>query len=103
MLSNDYYRELFKRQLKEENFIERNANHPYIDEYNTGIFMGFSGTGNIGHTGGDPGVSSLMFFNSKDKIGRILLVNTNIENQEEINAYYGIFNKLDEYSKKLTE
>ncbi len=103
LLSNDNYKELFKRQLKAENFTERNANHPYKDEYNIGIFMGFSGTGNIGHTGGDPGVSSLMFFNPEDKIGRILLVNTNIENQEGINAYYGIFNKLEEYSKRLNK
>ena len=103
LLSKASYKELFKRQLNAENFTERNANHPYKDEYNIGIFMGFSGTGNIGHTGGDPGVSSLMFFNPKDKIGRILLVNTNIQNQEGVNAYYGIFNKLDEYSKKLNE
>lgn len=103
ILTKASYNELFKRQLKAENFTERNANHPYKDEYNIGIFMGFSGTGNIGHTGGDPGVSSLMFFNPKDKKGRILLVNTNLENQEGINAYYGIFDKLEEYSKKLNE
>ena len=44
-----------------------------------------------------------MFFNPKERIGRILLINTNINNQEEVNAYYEIFNKLEEYSKKLTE
>lgn len=101
LLSKASYKELFKEQLNAENFTERDANHPYKDEYNIGIFMGFSGTGNIGHTGGDPGVSSLMFFNPKDKTGRILLVNTNIENQEGINAYYGIFNKLEEFGTKL--
>jgi CubicO group peptidase (beta-lactamase class C family) len=103
LLSKANYKELFERQLNAENFTERNANHPYKDDYNIGIFMGYSGTGNIGHTGGDPGVSSLMFFNPKDKIGRILLVNTNIENQEGMNAYYGIFDKLGDYSKKLKE
>jgi CubicO group peptidase (beta-lactamase class C family) len=101
LLTKASYQELFKEQLRAENFTERNANHPYKDDYNIGIFMGFSGTGNIGHTGGDPGASSLMFFNPKDKIGRILLVNTNIENQEGVNAYFGIFNKLEAYSKKL--
>lgn len=103
LLSKVNYKELFERQLNAKNFTERNANHPYKDDYNIGIFIGFSGTGNIGHTGGDPGVSSLMFFNPKDKIGRILLVNTNIENQEGMNAYYGIFDKLGDYSKKLKE
>lgn len=103
LLTQKSYDELFRKQLKDENFEERNTNNPYNDEYNTGIFIGFSAMENIGHTGGDPGVSSLMFFNTKDKIGRILLVNTNIENQEGINAYYGIFDKLGEYSKKITE
>ncbi|WP_024769111.1 serine hydrolase domain-containing protein [Aquimarina macrocephali] len=101
LLSNKSYNELFKIQLKEENFTERDPNHPYSDEYNTGIFMGTSAMNNIGHTGGDPGTSALMFFNAKDKIGRILLVNTNIENQEGVNAYYGIFNKLGEFGHKL--
>ena len=103
LLSKASYKELFKRQLKGKSFTDRIPNHPYKDDYNIGIFIGFSGTGNIGHTGGDPGASSLMFFNPKDKIGRILIVNTNIENQEGVNAYYGIFNKLEEYSKKLKE
>lgn len=103
LLSKSDYQELFKEQLQAENFTERNPNHPYKDDYNIGIFMGFSGTGNIGHTGGDPGTSSLMFFNPKEKIGRILLVNTNLENQEGVNAYYGIFDKLKEYSEKLKE
>tara|TARA_R100001377_G_scaffold81019_1_gene60277 strand:+ start:911 stop:2152 length:1242 start_codon:yes stop_codon:yes gene_type:complete len=101
LLSKEGYEELFTKQLNAENFTERDVNHPYKDEYNIGIFIGFSGTGNIGHTGGDPGASSLMFFNPKDKTGGILLVNTNIENQEGINAYYGIFNKLEEFGTKL--
>ena len=103
LITQNSYTELFKKQLKGENFKERNANNPYNDEYNIGIFMGFSAMNNIGHTGGDPGVSSLMFFNTEEKIGRILLVNTNIENQEGVNAYYGIYDKLEEYSKKLKE
>ena len=103
LLSQKSYKELFQPQLQESNFTERNANHPYNDEYNSGIFMGISATGNIGHTGGDPGVSTLMFFNSKSKIGRILIVNTNIENQEGTNVYYKIFDKLEEFSEKLKE
>jgi len=101
LLTKTSYQELFKAQLQAENFTKRNANHPFKDDYNIGIFMGYSGTGNIGHTGGDPGASSLMFFSPKDKIGRILLVNTNLENQEGINAYYGIFDKLGEFGTKL--
>lgn len=101
LLSKKSYKELFKAQLKEKNFTERNTNNPYNDEYNSGIFMGFSAMGNIGHTGGDPGVSSLMFFNTKDKIGRILLINTDIENQKGFDAFFKIYDKLGDYSKKL--
>jgi hypothetical protein len=104
ILTQESYKQLFKIQLTEENFKEkRDETNPYDDEYNSGIFMGFSSFNNIGHTGGDPGVSSLMFFNQKTKIGRILFVNTNIQNQEGLNAFFGIMNKLDDYSSRLTE
>ncbi|BDD05553.1 serine hydrolase [Aureibacter tunicatorum] len=101
LLSQRSYRELFKKQLTAEQFSDRNPNHPYKDDYDIGIFIGFSAMDNIGHTGGDPGVSSMMFFNAKDKVGRILLVNTNIENQNGVNAYYKIYDKLGEYASKL--
>ncbi len=101
LLSQESYAELFKKQLAEENFTERDPNHPYDDEYNTGLFMGFSALDNIGHTGGDPGVSSLMFFNAESGIGRILLVNTNIENQEGLNTYYTIFDNMKEFAARL--
>ena len=104
ILTQESYKQLFKIQLTEENFKEkRDKTNPYDDEYNSGIFMGFSSFNNIGHTGGDPGVSSLMFFNQKTKIGRILFVNTNIQDQEGLNAFFGIMNKLDDYSSRLTE
>ncbi|GAA3511831.1 serine hydrolase domain-containing protein [Aquimarina addita] len=104
ILTQKSYKQLFKIQLTGENFAEkRDKTNPYDDEYNSGIFMGFSSFNNIGHTGGDPGVSTLMFFNQKNKIGRILFVNTNIQNQDGFNSYFGIMNKLDEYSNKLIE
>lgn len=104
IITRKSYKQLFKIQLTSENFTdERDKTNPYDDEYNSGIFMGFSSFDNIGHTGGDPGVSSLMFFNTKTKIGRILFVNTAIQNQEGFNAYFRIMNKLDEYSSKINE
>lgn len=104
IVTYESYKQLFEIQLSDENFAEkRDKTNPYDDEYNSGIFMGFSSFDNIGHTGGDPGVSTLMFFNQKNKIGRILFVNTNIQNQDGFNAYFRIMNKLDEYSSKLIE
>lgn len=102
ILKEESYKELYKMQLTAENFSEeRRTTNPYDDEYNSGIFIGFSSFGNVGHTGGDPGVSSLFFFNSKTKIGRILILNTDIENQEGFNAYFKIMDTLEEYSNNF--
>ncbi|MDJ0646904.1 MAG: serine hydrolase domain-containing protein, partial [Flavobacteriaceae bacterium] len=62
LLTKESYQELFRPQLDSSNFSERNAENPYNDEFDSGIFMGFSAKGYIGHSGGDPGVSSFMFF-----------------------------------------
>lgn len=101
VLTSESYKELFRKQLEASNFKDRDPNHPYDDEYNTGVFMGFSAFENIGHTGGDPGTSALLFFNAEEGIGRILMVNTNIENQEGVNAYYAMYNALGEYAERL--
>ncbi len=91
------YKILFEEQLGAENFIDRDS-EDYYDEYNTGIFMGFTPNGYIGHTGGDPGVSSYMFFNPKTKVGRILIINTDIGN-EGYQEFKAIWKKLGEYEK----
>ncbi len=77
---------------------ERNEN-AYNDEHDMGVFMGLSHQGQIGHTGSDPGVTSLMFFNSKTKIGKILLVNTEL-NKDGINQLKVIWKKLEEFESK---
>jgi CubicO group peptidase (beta-lactamase class C family) len=99
LLSAESYKTLFKEQLGEDNFIDRGA-RDYSDEYNTGIFMGFTPNGHIGHTGGDPGVSTFMFFNPKTKLGRILIVNTDLE-EEGWQQFIDIWNKLDGFSARL--
>jgi len=82
ILTKESYKELYKGQLTDQNHKDRNKEAVYNDEYNMGVFMGMSNNGQIGHTGGDPGVSTLMFFNSETKIGKILLINTDITSQE---------------------
>jgi CubicO group peptidase (beta-lactamase class C family) len=99
ILNKESYNELFKPQLTYKNFKERNES-VYNDEYNMGIFMGISAHGQIGHTGGDPGVATHMFFNSKTKIGKILIVNTDLE-KEGIKEFIDIWKKLEAYEIKL--
>ena len=88
------YRELFRPQLAAGNFEQRNERNPYSESYNVGIFMGFGYTGFIGHTGGDPGVVALLFFDPKSGIGRLLLLNTNLSTKAGEATMYKIWNTL---------
>lgn len=99
ILKNDSYKKLFNPYLVDENFKERNES-TYNDEYNMGLFMGISAKGQIGHTGGDPGVATYMFFNTKTLIGKILIVNTELK-KEGIKEFFNIWKKLEEYESKL--
>lgn len=101
ILSKDSYQEYYRQQLSEKNFVKRNVKNPYSDEYNVGVFIGFSVAGNVGHTGGDPGVSTMMFFNPTTKIGRLLIVNTNINDKKGNDEFYNIWNTLEKYQDKL--
>lgn len=101
ILSKASYQEYYRQQLSEKNFLKRNVKNPYSDEYNVGVFIGFSFTGNVGHTGGDPGVSTIMFFNPTTKIGRLLIVNTNINDKKGNDEFYNIWNTLEKYQDKL--
>lgn len=102
ILSKESFKEYFKPQLEAKNFINRNDKNPYSESYNVGIFMGFGYTGYIGHTGGDPGVASMMFFDPKNNIGRILIINTSFSDKIGNDTFYGIWNKLEKYQTKLT-
>jgi CubicO group peptidase (beta-lactamase class C family) len=102
ILSKESYKEYFTPQLKAENFIDRSTSE-YSDEYNMGITMGFGSTGNFGHTGGDPGLFSVIWFDKDSKVGRYFIVNTECDNKEFGNSQKAIYDLLDEYSIKLNE
>ena len=95
------YRELFRPQLAAGNFDQRKEGNPYSDSYNTGLFMGFSYNGLIGHTGGDPGVVTLMFFDPKSGIGRFILLNTSITDKAGGATLYKILDTLAKYQHRV--
>ena len=99
VLSKESYNELYTPKLNNDIHINRSSS-TYNDEYNMGVFMGMSSKDQIGHTGGDPGVATLMFFNSETKIGKILFVNTDLE-KEGVEAAIDIWGKLEEYENKF--
>lgn len=99
LLNKESYKELFAPNLNDENHQKRSKN-AYNDEYNMGIFMGMSATGQIGHSGGDPAVTTLMFFNSNTKIGKLLMANTELS-KEGVIEFIDIFKLLASYETKL--
>lgn len=101
ILSAESYREYFKPQLSESQFTERNTKNPYNESYNVGILMGFGYTGYIGHTGGDPGTMSMLFFDPKTKLGRIMILNTNFSDKEGNKVFFEIWNTLEKYQSRL--
>jgi CubicO group peptidase (beta-lactamase class C family) len=102
LLSKASYKEYFKPQLKAENFIDRDTDI-YSDEYNTGINMGFSSAGNFGHYGGDPGISSGIWFTPKSKTGRYFITNTDWDEKVMVKNQIAIYGLLDEYLAKLNK
>jgi len=100
LLQADSYSELFKKQLNAAHYSNKDGEEPSGDEQNSGIFMGFRANGQIGHSGGDPGVSTHMFFDPTTNLGRILIVNTEL-NEEGLKELKAIGNTLTAYGLKL--
>lgn len=100
ILNNDSYKEYFTQQLKPENFIDRSTSE-YSDEHNIGILMGFGSTGNFGHTGGDPGMFSVIWFDKNTKMGRYFVINTDWDDKSAGKTQKEIYDALDEYAIKL--
>ncbi len=98
LLKSASYEALFTEQLPKKK-IPKDPNR-YNDEFNTGIFMGFSPVGWIGHTGGDPGISTFMFFDPETGLGHIVMMNTSLSgdsiNQQLIPIFKAINRALQE-------
>ncbi|MEL6536940.1 MAG: serine hydrolase domain-containing protein [Bacteroidota bacterium] len=102
ILHSASYSELFRAQLTSEHIPDQDeAGDPYDDEYNTGIFMGFTPKGYVGHTGGDPGIATFMFFNPKSKTGKVMMINTSVRGSAGVKEFYDIWYTLDDYENKM--
>ena len=105
LLKNDSYAELFRIQLADENYMERDEEDDFhvIPVSRPGrVFLGYSPTGYIGNIGGDPGIATFMFFNSETKTGRILMINTTVRNSDGVDQFYAIWNKLGDYEEQFS-
>ncbi len=90
ILNSDSYKEFFKSQLKETAF-ERKTN------YNVGLFLEKELAYHVmGHSGGDPGTNTMMYFDSKSGKGRIFIANTDSDKENSNDIFWGIWNALDQ-------
>ena len=96
LLKPESYQQLFKRQLADKTS-KKEAENSMNDEYNSGIFMGFTPDGHIGHTGADPGVVTYMFFHPTTGVGKIFLSNTAMNEKDGDKPYQSITKAVNEY------
>ena len=81
ILSQSSYREMFRSQSD-------------LIEIEGGLGWDLSIPCCIGHAGNDFGVSTVMYFEPRTGIGRIIFSNTSMETDEIENTFYGIMNLL---------
>ncbi len=91
ILSSASYTEIFKSQLEDQAFAKKK-------NYNVGIFTEKELAYNvIGHTGGDPGTNTMLFFNTETKKGRIFITNTDSKKENSHSVMFDIWKALDKY------
>ena len=88
ILNSDSYKEFFKSQLKEAAFVKK-------ENYNVGIFLEKELAYDvIGHSGGDPGTNTMMYFNTKSRKGTIFITNTDSHKENSDDVYWEIWRSL---------
>ncbi|MFT3907857.1 MAG: serine hydrolase domain-containing protein [Ferruginibacter sp.] len=69
-------------------------------EPNKAIFWGYNRKGKVAHTGSDPGLAAFISFDPVTKVGRVLLLNTDLEgldNVTTIEAFVNLTKGLDTF------
>jgi CubicO group peptidase (beta-lactamase class C family) len=93
MLADSSWRELFRPQFEGKEIQNTDPTEP-----ESGIFWFHRKGGIIGHSGSDPGISSLMYFNPKTRIGKIFMTNSEL-NKNNVEDFKKIWTKLDDLVK----
>ena len=71
-------------------------------EPNRAIFWAYNRKGKVAHTGGDPGVAAFIAFDPITHIGRVLLINTQLEGKDNIvtiEAFMNLIHGLDNFEQ----
>lgn len=72
------FEQLFSKQFSEKN-MPTNMNP---SEPNRAIFWAYNRKGKLTHSGGDPGVTSFISIDPQTKVGKVLLINTQVDGDE---------------------
>jgi CubicO group peptidase (beta-lactamase class C family) len=66
-------------------------------EPNQGLFWAYRRNGTVGHTGGDTGVTSFLFFDPVTQIGKIFITNTELQGRTaaEFKAIWQLLDKIE--------
>lgn len=100
LLKTSTYVQLFKKQLDESHFKDEKSLADFNKGFNKGIFITYENDG-IGHSGGDPGVSTLMYFNPKTNLGQITFLNTDYNSEEAYGSFIATDSILKEFGNKI--
>jgi len=73
------------------------------EEENGGIFWSQNKSGLYGHTGGDPGITSFLFFNHETGIGRIMFINQFAETKEIVSQLRTIWTTMGAFENAINE
>ncbi len=96
LLETNSYKTFFEQRLEIKESPKKTGSR-YDDEFNSGIFMGFTPVGYVGHSGSDPGVVTLMFFDPKLKLGHILMLNSSTNSDSREKQLAPILKAIHEY------
>lgn len=89
VLSTEGYNELFRSQLEKKTLGGK-------ENFNVGLFIDKELAYDvIGHTGGDPGTNTMMYFNTATGKGRIFISNTDSDKENSSAVFWGVWNVLD--------
>jgi hypothetical protein len=71
-------------------------------EPNRAVFWAFNRSGRLVHTGGDPGLSAFISFDPKTRVGRVALINTELDESQQLTEQFArIVGALQEFEAQL--
>lgn len=100
LLNKKSYEVFFKKQLEESQFKSEKSIRDFKRGYNQGIFIAYERS-SIGHSGGDPGVGTLMYFDPITHIGKITFKNTDFTSKEAFDSFVATDSILHAFGPKI--